>query len=115
MEEGFFLDGIALHSADIAPRNVKLAALVIADFADTHLSFCDWATMATGETADAVALDGFVEIPFTDVLVEDFAEGGQLDTSKSNITPELTRTNARCDGNAATGRPACARQRSERG
>jgi hypothetical protein len=42
------------------------------------LSICNRTTMATGETTDAVPLDGLVEIPFTDVLVQDFAEGRQL-------------------------------------
>jgi hypothetical protein len=78
VEEGLLLDGIALDSSNVAPRNIELSALVVADFADSHLSFCDRTTMATGKAADAVTLNGLVKIAFTDVLVQDFSEGRQL-------------------------------------
>jgi hypothetical protein len=78
MEEGLLLDGIALDSANVAPRNIKFPTLVVANLADTHLPICDRATMATGKATDAVPLDGFVEIALANVLIQNFTEGRQL-------------------------------------
>jgi hypothetical protein len=114
MEEWLLFYGVALHSANVAPRNIEFSALVVADFADSHLSIGDRTTMAAGKAADSVTLDRLVEIALSNVLIQDFTEGRHEHLS-GNFTPETTRMNARCDGNAATDRPACARLKSEKG
>lgn len=83
MEERFLFDGIALDAADVSPRHVQLSTLVEADFADASLSLGNWTAMPAGEAADAIALDGFVENAFPDVLIQDFAKRGQRGTSAS--------------------------------
>lgn len=75
MKKWLLLDGIALHSAHISPRNVKLPSLIEADFTHPCLAFCDWATVSTGVAAQPIALDGFVQFAFADILIQDFAEG----------------------------------------
>jgi hypothetical protein len=75
MEKWLFLDGIALHSAHIAPGHVELPALVEANFTDPSLSVCDGTTMSTGVAAQAIAFDGFVQFTLADVLIQNFAKG----------------------------------------
>jgi hypothetical protein len=78
MEERLLLDGIALHSRDVAPGNVKRAAAVVADFADAGLAFGNGAAVAAGETSNTVVVEFFVEgrIGFADPLVQDITQGG---------------------------------------
>jgi len=77
MEEGLFLDRIALHSADISPGDVKLAGLIEAHFADPRLALKDWAAVPAGEAADAIALYRLVKFSLAGMSVQDFAESGQ--------------------------------------
>ena len=72
MKEWLFLDGIALHSAHITPGNVKFPALVVTHFAHAGLPFEDGTTMAARKTANAIAVNRFVEFAFTNLLVQDF-------------------------------------------
>jgi hypothetical protein len=60
MEEGFFLDGIALHSTDVSPRHVESSSLVIAHFTNTGLPFGNWAAMPAGKAAHPIAIKLFV-------------------------------------------------------
>jgi hypothetical protein len=78
MEKRLLLNRVALHSPDIAPRHVKLPTLVVADFADSRLTFRNGTTMTAGKAADPIAFDRLVQFAFVDVLVKDFAEGRQL-------------------------------------
>jgi hypothetical protein len=75
VKEGLFLDGIALNSTHVSPGNIKFSTLVEANFADACLAFCDWTTVTAGKTAEAIALNGFVQFAFADVLIKNFAEG----------------------------------------
>ena len=75
MEKWFLLDGIALHSAHVAPRNVKLSTLVVTNLANTCLPFCDWATVSACVATQPIAFDGFVQFAFADVLIQNFAQG----------------------------------------
>jgi hypothetical protein len=77
MEKRFLLDGIALHSAHVAPGHIERSILVVADLANTGLSLSNRATMPAGEAADAIALNRLVEFAFAYLLIEDFAEGIQ--------------------------------------
>jgi hypothetical protein len=60
MEKGLLLDGIALHTADVAPGNVQRAALVIADLADSGLTLRNGATMSAGVAANPIAIEFLV-------------------------------------------------------
>ena len=72
MKERFLLDGIALESAHVSPRDIQLAALVVTDVAYSGSSFGNGATMAASRATELVAVKLFDEIPFTSVFVEDF-------------------------------------------
>ena len=76
MEERLFLDGIALHSAYVAPGHVQSAALVVADLADSGLAFRNGTAMTAGVAAHPVAIEFLVEIALTNILVNDVAKGG---------------------------------------
>jgi hypothetical protein len=78
MEEWLLLNRVALHSADIAPRHVKLPALVVANLANTGLTFGNGATVSAGKAADSIAFDFLVQLAFADVLIKDFAQRRQL-------------------------------------
>ena len=75
MKERLFLNGIALHSTDVSPGNVELPSLIESDFTNSCVAFSDWATVSTGIAAEAIALDGFVQFAFADILIQNFAEG----------------------------------------
>ena len=79
MEERFLLNRVALHPRGVSPRNIKCAAAVVADFADSSLAVWNGAAVAARETADPIVLELFEEsrIGFADSLVEDVAQGGQ--------------------------------------
>jgi hypothetical protein len=74
MEEGLLLDGIALHSADISPRHVERASLVVAYFANSGLTVGNRTAVAAGIAAHPVAIESLVQITLTDVLVNDVAK-----------------------------------------
>jgi len=78
MEERFFFDGIALRAGNVSPGGVEFAAAVIANFADSGLTFGDGATVAAGKAAQAVVVELFDEmrIGLADAVVEDCAESG---------------------------------------
>jgi hypothetical protein len=78
VEEWFFLDGIALGSGGVSPRDEEGAAAVVADFADSGLAVRDGAAMSASEAAYAVVVEFLVESggSFADSLVENGAEGG---------------------------------------
>src|SRR6266851_5210885 len=77
MEKRFLLNRIALHSTYISPGHVELSALVVADFAYARLAFENRTAVSAGKAAYAIAIDFLVQIAFTDVLIEDFAQGWQ--------------------------------------
>ena len=77
MEEGFFLDGIALQRPHVSPWDVKFPAAIEANLADASLPLSNGTAMPAGKAANTVPLNGLVKLAFPDVLVEYFAEGGQ--------------------------------------
>ena len=80
VEEGFLFDWIALHSTHISPGNVENPALVETQFANSGLTVGDGTTVAAGVTTHAVAVQFFVEIAFTNLPIQNFAEGRHRDT-----------------------------------
>ena len=60
MEERFFLNGITLYAAYIAPRYVERSPTIETDFADSHLSVGNGTTVSAGVAAHAVAVELFV-------------------------------------------------------
>ncbi len=77
VEEGLFLDGIALHSGGVSPWHIERAAAIEADFAYTGLAFGNGTAMAAGKTADALMVELFVEsgIRFANSAVQDVTKG----------------------------------------
>jgi hypothetical protein len=76
VKERFFLDGVALHAANIAPGHVERSSLVVTYFADSGLALRDRTTVATCITADPIAVQLLVEIAFADLLIENFPQRG---------------------------------------
>jgi hypothetical protein len=76
VKEGLLLDGIALHSAHVAPGNKERAALVIADLANSRLAVRDRTAVPTGIAANPVPIELFVQVTLTDVAVNDVAKSG---------------------------------------
>jgi hypothetical protein len=74
VEERLLLNGIALHSSDVSPRDVEFPALVVADLAHPGLPLCNRTAVSAGVATKAVALNGFVQLAFADILIQDFAE-----------------------------------------
>jgi len=50
MEEGLFLDGVALDAADITPGHKQGSALVVANLANPRLAIWDLPAMPAGKT-----------------------------------------------------------------
>jgi len=78
VKKWFLLDGIALGSGGVSPRNIERAAAVVADFAHAGLAFGDGAAMSAGEATHALVVELLVKsgIGLADALVENSAEGG---------------------------------------
>ena len=74
MEEGFFLNGIALHTAHIAPGHKQGSAQVVANFADAGLAVWDLATVPAGKTSHPVAVELFVELALANIFINGFAQ-----------------------------------------
>src|SRR5438046_10014699 len=74
MEEGFFLDGVALNAADIAPGHIECPAPVVANLADAGLPVRDLATVSAGKTRHPVAVVLFVEFALSNVFMNDFSQ-----------------------------------------
>jgi methylmalonyl-CoA mutase cobalamin-binding subunit len=75
VEERFLLDRIALHGADISPGHEEGATLVVTYFADSGLTIRNGTAVTAGEAAYPVAVKFFVQVPFVDVLINDFTKG----------------------------------------
>src|ERR1700676_1324674 len=63
VEKWLLLDRIALHSGNIAPGNVKRAAMVKTNFADPRLPVGNRAAMSTCIAAHTIAIKLFPECP----------------------------------------------------
>jgi hypothetical protein len=74
--EGLFFNRVALHSRGVAPRYLKLAPLIEADFADAQLSFGNSAAMAAGEALHKPPVNLFVKLAFANVGVKNIVESG---------------------------------------
>jgi hypothetical protein len=78
MEKRFLLDGIALDSANVSPRNIQRSAAIVTNLANSRLTVGNRATMATGVTTHTVAIELFIKLAstLTHVLVNDVTQGG---------------------------------------
>jgi len=76
VEEGLFLDRIALYAAHVPPRDVESSAPVVTDFANAGLAVGDRATVSACVTTNTVAIEFLVEVTFAHLLVDDFTKGG---------------------------------------
>ena len=87
MKERLLLDGIALHSADVSPGHIELAAAVVANFADARLALRDGTAVPASETADAVAVEFLVKFALANMLVDNIAKSGHPRTSAHILAP----------------------------
>ena len=89
VKKWLLLNRIALHAGNVAPGNVECAATVEANLANTGLTFGDWATMAAGIAADAIAIQSFPQgrVAFADAGVssENVAQRGHKDILRLGI------------------------------
>src|SRR5712692_9802094 len=69
MEEGFFLDGVALDAADIAPGHKQGSVPVVANLTNAGLPVWDLATVPTSKTLHPVAVELFVEFTLANVFI----------------------------------------------
>jgi hypothetical protein len=74
MKERFFLDGIALDAADIAPGHKQGSTPAVANLANARLAVRDLATMPTSKTPHPVAVELFVEFALANVFINDFVQ-----------------------------------------
>src|SRR5260370_5860098 len=74
VEEGFFLDGVALDAGDIAPGHIQLSASVVGNLANPRLAVWDLATVPTSKTPHPVAVELFVQFALANVFMNDFAQ-----------------------------------------
>jgi hypothetical protein len=74
MEEGFFLDRVALDAADIAPGHKQGSAPVVANLANARLAVRDLATVPTSKTPHPVAVELFVQFALANVFINDFVQ-----------------------------------------
>jgi len=64
-----------LHAAHIAPGDVESSALVVAYLAYARLALGNRATVAAGVATNTIAVQFFVQVALSDVLIYDFAKG----------------------------------------
>ncbi len=78
MEEWLLLDRIALHARNVSVGNIKLAAAIEADLANSGLTLVNRATVSAGITADSFALDRLPKraIALANMLIENVAQLG---------------------------------------
>ena len=62
VEERLLLDRIALHAADVAPRDVQRAAAVESDFADAMCAVGQRTRVPAGDAADAPVVERLDEL-----------------------------------------------------
>src|SRR6202158_2713963 len=74
MEEGLFLDRVALDAANIAPGDKQRSAAVVANLANPGLAFWDLATVPAGKTPHPVTVELFEQFALANVFMNDFVE-----------------------------------------
>jgi hypothetical protein len=70
VKERLLLDGVALETAGVTPRNVELPAPVEANFAHPDLAVRNRTAMTAGKTAHEAPVKLPVKLAFADVLIE---------------------------------------------
>ena len=71
VKEGFLLDGIAVYSGGVSPRNLEPAARVEPDLADAGLPLKYGTPVAAGETPDSLFVQALPELAFAGAFGED--------------------------------------------
>jgi hypothetical protein len=91
VEERLLLDRIALHASHVTPGNIQNSALVVTDLANSGLTFRNGTTMAAGMAAHTVALELFVQVSLTNVVIENFAKCSHCTTSTHDFIWKCNR------------------------
>jgi hypothetical protein len=78
VKERLLLDGIALHSPDVSPRDVELPATIEAHLADARLSVRNRTAVPARVASQAIAIELFDQawIGLSNALIEDVAKAG---------------------------------------
>jgi hypothetical protein len=79
MEEGFLLDRITLHSANVPPGDIQSSAPVVTNLANSRLTVRNGAAVAAGVTTHTIAIELLVKLALTHVFVNDVTQGGHDD------------------------------------
>jgi thiosulfate reductase cytochrome b subunit len=77
VEKRFFLDGVALHPADVSPRDVQGSTAIVTNLANPRLTLWNWTAVAAGITTHTIAIELFVKLALTHVFVNDVTQGRQ--------------------------------------
>jgi hypothetical protein len=75
VKKRLLLNRIALHAADVAPRDVQLAALVETDFTHADGTLGQRTAMAAREAPKSPVRQPFVELAFPRFAPENLGEG----------------------------------------
>ena len=78
VEEGLFLDGVALGAGDVSPGDAQLSPGVESNFADPRLPLEDGAAVAASSAADAPAVQRLPQLPLAGVFSQDPGQSGHL-------------------------------------
>jgi hypothetical protein len=74
VKKRFLLDGIALHPADVSPRDIQRSAAIVTNFTDPRLPVWNRTAMAAGVTTHTITIELFVKVALTDVFVNDVTQ-----------------------------------------
>ena len=74
VKKRLFLDGIALHSADISPRDIQRSAAIVTNFTDPRLPVWNRTAVAASVTTHTITIELFVKLALTHVFVNDVTQ-----------------------------------------
>jgi hypothetical protein len=75
VEKRLLLDGIALHSADVSPRDIESSAAIVTNLANSRLTVWNRTAVAASVTTHTIAIELFVKLALTHVFVNDVTQG----------------------------------------
>jgi hypothetical protein len=105
MEKRLLLDRIALHPANVSPRNIQRSAAIVANLANSWLTVRNRAAVAASVATHTIAVELFVKLALTHVFVNDVTQSRHDEYASLDILNLLSwkysaesteRTGARC-------------------
>ena len=74
VKEGFLFDRVTLHAANVPLRDIQAATLIEPHLADPQRALRDRTTVSTGIATDALAIERFVQLTLTGLLLQYLSE-----------------------------------------